>query len=700
MERPFRQSEIHLDWKPNLFVESFTGVLEALAVLIFCFVHSLVIRVLRRSGLRTPCSCPPHFRKDLMPSLDHSFGFKENCRSDQFGSFSKKTGLEDFAELTANVGAVDCGFAMAESRCEAGANNGLSGYSTPAEDLTDREQMDIDNDQDVKDRELLEALQSERETLTALHNELEQERNCSATAASEALAMISRLQEEKAAVQLEARQFQRMVLEKAMYDQEAIEVLNELLVSREEEKLALEEEIRVCREKLDSVMREEKGQSLTPNAIADEGRALLHSPVPLQSPILMEKIITTLESGRDEQPECVDKFSTTKSQVLTAFVQDGQLGLGRKFGKSEVRDEEKSEFPGFASLRRRWGSQEVSVKTLEQTKEERQIKERRLSVLEYVMKFEQQQKQGVRLPVKMHSVTRHPNSADESRSTTRSVHIDECMSSITSREDELTSPVLTNDDSLRRRLFEEEDCEEEQKSKASSSEEVVEEGGRYEERSSGKSANGIKIMASRSTDNADECVEKALYVHDVYEVQKSPYEVPAPFLGDAEMQPATPSDRLGKPDLQTFERDEDKDCLCLIHPSDLHDEVENSENELQWEDLQGKVRYKTLRVSKSLRIRDNFRPEVEEEVQELTQRLQALEADKYFMKQTIESLRRENGEMKLLQDLAEQFRELGGVEQQELWPRRMPMTLQLQVYLQMPFSLRYISLCVNIDLPT
>jgi regulator of replication initiation timing len=123
--------------------------------------------------------------------------------------------------------------------------------------------------------------------------------------------------------------------------------------------------------------------------------------------------------------------------------------------------------------------------------------------------------------------------------------------------------------------------------------------------------------------------------------------------------------------------------LCLIHPSNVHEEVEDSEEDLQWEDLEGKVRYKTLRVSKSLRIRDNARPEVEEEVQELTQRLQALEADKHFMKQTIESLRRENGEMKLLQELAQQFRELGSVEQQEPWPKKTPMTAQFQVHLQM-----------------
>ncbi|KAG0576970.1 hypothetical protein KC19_5G122000 [Ceratodon purpureus] len=689
MERSLRQRENRLDWKPNLFVQSFRGVFEALAVLIFCLLHYVVVRVLRRSGLSTPCSCPAPLRKRFIPSnLGDSFGLEENCGVDQLDTSSRTAGLGGFAGLRSRVGGVASRIAMAESRCRGGGDEGCTGYSTPAEDLTEREQREIDHDQDVKDRELFEALQSERETLAVLYSELEQERSCAASAASEALAMISRLQEEKAAVQLEARQFQRMVLEKAMYDQEAIEALNELLVSREEEKLALEEEIRACREKLDSVMREERRQSLIPKEEVDDlSRVSLHSPILTESPILIEKerIITTPGAARDEQPKCVDKFSTTKSQVLTALVQDGQLGLGRKFGKCEEREEEKPEFPGFVSLRRRWGSQEVSLKTLEQTKEERQIEERRIeerriSVLEYVMKFEQQQ-QGVRLPVRMQSVTRLPKSAEEPRSKTQSVDMDESTSSIT--KDEPTSRVLTRDDSLRRRLFEEEDCGGEQKPKAPSSEESLDDGDRCEECPSGISANGNELMDSkvcRGTDNADECIEKALFVHDVYEVQKSPYEVLAPIMGDGEMQPATPSDRLGKPDLPTFEMDEDSpDCLCLVHPPNLHNETEeDSGKDLEWEDLQGKVRYKSLRVSKSLRIRDNSRPEVDDEVQQLTQRLQALEADKYFMKQTIESLRRENGEMKLLQDLAQQFRELGGAEQQELWPRKLPLNMQFQ----------------------
>lgn len=50
------------------------------------------------------------------------------------------------------------------------------------------------------------------------------------------------------------------------------------------------------------------------------------------------------------------------------------------------------------------------------------------------------------------------------------------------------------------------------------------------------------------------------------------------------------------------------------------------------------------------------------------------------MKQTIDSLRRENGEMKLIQEIAQQSRELRGLEQKEIQSMSFPpQTLQFQV---------------------
>jgi hypothetical protein len=82
-----------------------------------------------------------------------------------------------------------------------------------------------------------------KKNLSILYKELEAERSASAVAASEAMAMINRLQVEKAAMHMEALQYLRMMEEQADHDQEAIEKLNDLLTEREKEMLDLEAEL-------------------------------------------------------------------------------------------------------------------------------------------------------------------------------------------------------------------------------------------------------------------------------------------------------------------------------------------------------------------------------------------------------------------------------------------------------------------------
>lgn len=53
----------------------------------------------------------------------------------------------------------------------------------------------------------------DRKSLIAMYMELDEERSASAVAANNAMAMITRLQAEKAAVQMEALQYQRMMEE-------------------------------------------------------------------------------------------------------------------------------------------------------------------------------------------------------------------------------------------------------------------------------------------------------------------------------------------------------------------------------------------------------------------------------------------------------------------------------------------------------
>ncbi|GER50492.1 hypothetical protein STAS_27802 [Striga asiatica] len=99
-------------------------------------------------------------------------------------------------------------------------------------------------------KQLKSAIRGERETLEALYVELAEERSASEVAADQAMAMINRLQEEKAAIQMEAFQYQRMMEEQSEYDQEALELLNDLIVRREKEKQELEIELKACKQKV------------------------------------------------------------------------------------------------------------------------------------------------------------------------------------------------------------------------------------------------------------------------------------------------------------------------------------------------------------------------------------------------------------------------------------------------------------------
>ncbi|XP_010932511.1 probable myosin-binding protein 4 [Elaeis guineensis] len=92
-------------------------------------------------------------------------------------------------------------------------------------------------------------IELDRKSISLLYKELEEERNASAIAANQAMAMITRLQEEKAAMQMEALQYQRMMEEQAEYDQEALQKSNEVLAQREKEIQDLEEEFEIYKKR-------------------------------------------------------------------------------------------------------------------------------------------------------------------------------------------------------------------------------------------------------------------------------------------------------------------------------------------------------------------------------------------------------------------------------------------------------------------
>ncbi|CAN6281710.1 unnamed protein product [Urochloa humidicola] len=109
---------------------------------------------------------------------------------------------------------------------------------------------DLESPEFVSVDQLKSALASARKSLNSLYAELENERNAAAIAADETMAMINRLQAQKAAMQMEAIQYQRLMEEQSEYDQEALQRLNELVVKREKEKQDLERELELYRHKV------------------------------------------------------------------------------------------------------------------------------------------------------------------------------------------------------------------------------------------------------------------------------------------------------------------------------------------------------------------------------------------------------------------------------------------------------------------
>merc|ERR1712137_613453 len=72
------------------------------------------------------------------------------------------------------------------------------------------------------------------------------------------MAMITRLQAEKARLQMEALQYQRVMEEQFEYDQEALQEANELLMKRDDDVRALQEEIEAYRERFGALREEDE----------------------------------------------------------------------------------------------------------------------------------------------------------------------------------------------------------------------------------------------------------------------------------------------------------------------------------------------------------------------------------------------------------------------------------------------------------
>lgn len=92
-------------------------------------------------------------------------------------------------------------------------------------------------------------VEHDKKLLIALYRELEEERNASTIAVNQAMAMITKLQEEKASLHMEALQNIRMMEEQAEYDMEALQKTSDLLAEKEKEIQELEAKLEFYRKK-------------------------------------------------------------------------------------------------------------------------------------------------------------------------------------------------------------------------------------------------------------------------------------------------------------------------------------------------------------------------------------------------------------------------------------------------------------------
>lgn len=119
--------------------------------------------------------------------------------------------------------------------------------------------VENENEDEVFDVMSLRKLaRMERLKANAACAELEKERTAASSSAEEAMAMILRLQSEKSAAEIQAKQFRRMAEQKLDYDQEMIESMQWTITQHEFQKCDLEDQLGICREELKQFMTEDE----------------------------------------------------------------------------------------------------------------------------------------------------------------------------------------------------------------------------------------------------------------------------------------------------------------------------------------------------------------------------------------------------------------------------------------------------------
>lgn len=189
-----------------------------------------------------------------------------------------------------------------------------------------------------------EALRAQQQLLQKLYAELDEEREASSTAASEALSMILRLQGEKAAVHMEANQYKRLAEEKICHAEESMAIFEDIIYQKEMEIASLEFQIQAYKCKLLSLGCTDVGASenIFPESLLLQGSNLCHGeenfsirrlsslpPIRLKDS-QPKKSIAEKESSTISTPDMVPKEMDLKVNVqsLNTEKKSGNLAGG------------------------------------------------------------------------------------------------------------------------------------------------------------------------------------------------------------------------------------------------------------------------------------------------------------------------------------------------------------------------------------
>ncbi|KAK6783617.1 hypothetical protein RDI58_017071 [Solanum bulbocastanum] len=169
---------------------------------------------------------------------------------------------------------------------------------------------------------LKETLCAQQQLLQKLYSELDEEREASSSAASEALSMILRLQGEKAAVKMEAEQYKRLAEEKMCHAEESLAIFEDLFYGKEMEIAALEYQVQAYRYKLLSMGCVDPGEFKFPENLLQRnenlagemnlqalGRRNSAPPFPLKIPKRGAMEIDDSSSEIDSNSKTVEEYT-------------------------------------------------------------------------------------------------------------------------------------------------------------------------------------------------------------------------------------------------------------------------------------------------------------------------------------------------------------------------------------------------------